>query len=89
MDMIGTLNTAADRSASGARLGGHADAGSRYPGPSVEILINAANSDHVPFLDKGIPAALTIGGADCRNEIQTSRGTPNRVSFDPSWKYYE
>ncbi|MBY5456878.1 Zn-dependent exopeptidase M28 [Rhizobium leguminosarum] len=70
-------------------MNGLVDAASSYPGPAVEISINAANSDHVPILDKGIPAVLTIEGTDSPNKIHTSRDTLDRGSFDPSWKYRE
>ncbi len=89
MDMIGALNTVAPtvllegRVVSQPLLDGLADAASRYTGLNVETSVNAANSDHVPFLDKGIPAVLTIEGADSTSEeIHTSRDTLDRINFD-------
>ncbi|WP_287291232.1 M20/M25/M40 family metallo-hydrolase [Mesorhizobium sp.] len=84
MDMIGTLNTPAPtvllegRVISQPMLDGLADAASRYTSLAVETSVNAAN-----FLDKGIPAVLTIEGADSANdEIHTSRDTLDRINFD-------
>ena len=89
MDMIGTLNTPEPtvllegRGISQPMLDGLADAASRYTSLAVETSVNAANSDHVPFLDKGIPAVLTIEGADSTNDnIHTSRDTLDRINFD-------
>ncbi|TBB15611.1 Zn-dependent exopeptidase M28 (plasmid) [Rhizobium ruizarguesonis] len=88
MDMIGTLNTPVPtvllegRAISQSMLDSLADAASRYTGLALETSVNAANSDHVPFLDKGIPAVLTIEGADSSNdEIHTSRDTLDRINF--------
>lgn len=89
MDMIGTLNTPAPtvllegRVISQPLLDGLADAAARYTGLAIETSVNAANSDHVSFLDKGIPAVLTIEGADSTNDqIHTSRDTLDRINFD-------
>lgn len=89
MDMIGTLNTPAPtvllegRAISQPILDGLADAAARYTGLAVETSVNAANSDHVSFLDKGIPAVLTIEGADSTNDqIHTSHDTLDRINFD-------
>ncbi|CCE98515.1 aminopeptidase, putative (plasmid) [Sinorhizobium fredii HH103] len=89
MDMIGALNTPAPtvllegRTVSQPVLDGLAEAASRYTGLTVETSVNAANSDHVSFLDKGMPAVLTIEGADSTNdEIHTSRDTLDRINFD-------
>jgi Zn-dependent M28 family amino/carboxypeptidase len=89
MDMIGTLNTPVPtvllegRALSQAMLDGLAAAAATYTTLAVETSVNAANSDHVSFLDKGIPAVLTIEGADSTNdEIHTARDTLDRVNFD-------
>ena len=56
---------------------------STYTALAVETSVNAANSDHVSFLDKGIPAVLTIEGADSTNdEVHTARDTLDRINFD-------
>jgi hypothetical protein len=89
MDMIGTLNTPdatvllEGRPLSQAMLDGLAAAASRYTSLAVETSLNAANSDHVSFLDKGIPAVLTIEGADSTNdEIHSARDTLDRINFE-------
>jgi len=89
MDMIGTLNTPAPtvllegRTLSQPLLDSLAIAAATYTGLAVETSTNAANSDHVSFLDKGIPAVLTIEGADSTNhEVHTARDTLDRINFD-------
>jgi hypothetical protein len=89
MDMIGMLNTPnatvllEGRPLSQAMLDGLAAAASRYTSLAVETSVNAANSDHVSFLDKGIPAVLTIEGADSTNDdIHSARDTLDRINFD-------
>ena len=37
-------------------------------------------SDHVPFIDAGLPAVLTIEGADDQNFDETRRATRSWVS---------
>jgi hypothetical protein len=89
MDMIGTLNTASPtvllegRAVSRVLLDGLAAAAASYTQLSVETSLNAANSDHVSFLDNGIPAVLTIEGGDSANdEIHTARDTLDRLNID-------
>src|SRR3954452_12987066 len=89
MDMIGTLNTPAPTVLLEARafarplLDRLAAAASNYTTLAVETSINAANSDHVSFLDKGILAVLTIEGADSTNdEIHTAHDTLDHINFD-------
>jgi Peptidase family M28 len=89
MDMIGTLNTPVPtvllegRRLSQPMLDGLSSAASTYTALAVETSVNAANSDHVTFLDKGIPAVLTIEGADSTNdEVHTARDTLDRINFD-------
>ncbi|WP_138733367.1 M20/M25/M40 family metallo-hydrolase [Modestobacter excelsi] len=46
---------------------------------AVQTSLNPFNSDHVPFLDQGIPAVLTIEGADGANDrVHTDR---DRIEF--------
>jgi Zn-dependent M28 family amino/carboxypeptidase len=82
MDMIAGRNTAA----AGVLLEGAAvsrdviDALARaavtYTGLAVSTSTSPANSDHVPFIDVGIPAVLTIEGADGTNaRVHTERDT--------------
>ena len=89
MDMIGRLNIATPtvllegRALSQAMIDGLSAAASTYTNLAVETSLNAANSDHVSFLEKGIPAVLTIEGADSTNEeIHTARDTLDRINFD-------
>jgi Zn-dependent M28 family amino/carboxypeptidase len=73
MDMIGCRNTpAAGVLLEGAAvsqdvLDGLARAAATYTGLAVEVSLNPFNSDHVPFIDAGLPAVLTIEGADGTN----------------------
>ncbi len=89
MDMIGTLNVPAPTVLlEGAPLSqtvidGLAAAAATYTGLTVETSLNPFNSDHVPFIDKGVPAVLTIEGADSTNdEIHTARDTLDHINFD-------
>jgi hypothetical protein len=46
---------------------------------AVQTSLHPFNSDHVPFLDRGIPAVLTIEGADGANDrVHTDR---DRIEF--------
>jgi hypothetical protein len=73
LDMVGSLNTAsptvllegAPRSA--PMINDLATAAAGWTGLTVETSLNPFASDHVPFLDAGIPAVLTIEGADSAN----------------------
>jgi Zn-dependent M28 family amino/carboxypeptidase len=43
---------------------------------AVQTSLNPFNSDHVPFIDLGIPAVLTIEGTDSANDrVHTERDT--------------
>ena len=74
MDMIATLNTAAPTvllegaPLSKSLIDGLADAASTYTKLAVQTSLKPFNSDHVPFIDAGIPAVLTIEGADSANK---------------------
>jgi hypothetical protein len=73
LDMVGSLNSAAPTVLlEGAVLSGSliedlASAAATYTGLAVETSLHPFASDHVPFLDGGIPAVLTIEGADGAN----------------------
>jgi hypothetical protein len=82
MDMIAGRNTAV----AGVLLEGAAvsrdvidalaRAASTYTGLAVSVGLSPANSDHVPFIDVGIPAVLTIEGADGTNaRVHTEQDT--------------
>jgi Zn-dependent M28 family amino/carboxypeptidase len=60
-----------------------ARAAATYTGLAVSTSTSPANSDHVPFLDVGIPAVLTIEGADGTNaRVHTERDTLAALDLD-------
>jgi Zn-dependent M28 family amino/carboxypeptidase len=73
MDMIGCRNTPeAGVLLEGAAvsqdvLDGLARAAATYTDLAVQVSLNPFNSDHVPFIDAGLPAVLTIEAADGTN----------------------
>jgi len=73
LDMVGSLNTAAPTvllegaPRSAPMINDLATAAAGWTGLTVETSLNPFASDHVPFLDAGIPAVLTIEGADSAN----------------------
>jgi Peptidase family M28 len=73
LDMIGSLNTAAPTvllegaPRSAVLVDDLARAAATVTGLTVETSLDPFASDHVPFLDAGIPAVLTIEGADSAN----------------------
>lgn len=89
MDMIGSLNTPT-RSVmlEGAALSqrvidGLGAAAATHTTLKIETSLNPFNSDHVPFIDAGIPAVLTIEGADNTNgNVHSDRDTIDRVNSD-------
>jgi Peptidase family M28 len=90
MDMIGSLNSPAPSSVllEGASLSqrvidGLNEAAATYTQLSVQTSLHAANSDHVPFIRAGLPAVLTIEGADHTNStIHSSEDTIDRIDYD-------
>jgi hypothetical protein len=89
MDMIAGLNVPAR----GVLLEGAAvsrdvfdalaRASATYTGLGVSVSTSPANSDHVPFIDVGIPAVLTIEGADGTNRrIHTELDTLPHLDLD-------
>jgi hypothetical protein len=89
MDMIGTLNTPAPTvllegaELSQSVINGLAVAAATYTELSVQTSLNPFNSDHVSFIENGMPAVLTIEGADSANdEIHTARDTLDHINFD-------
>jgi Zn-dependent M28 family amino/carboxypeptidase len=89
MDMIGSLNsTTRSVLLEGAALAqrvldGLARAAATYTALTVERSLKPFASDHVPFIDAGIPAVLTIEGSDNTNTaIHSERDTINRISYD-------
>ena len=89
MDMIASLNTST-RSVllEGATLSqrvinGLKEAAATYTHLTVETSLNPFASDHVPFINKGIPAVLTIEGADNANSrIHSANDTIDHVESD-------
>ena len=60
-----------------------AEAAHTYTGLTVQTSLSPYNSDHVPFIDAGIPAVLTIEGADGANDnINTANDTLQFVDVD-------
>jgi hypothetical protein len=80
LDMVGSLNTATPTvllegaPLSKSLIDDLAAAAATYAELVVETSLKPFASDHVPFLDGGIPAVLTIEGADSANgNIHTDR----------------
>ncbi len=73
MDMIASKNTAVPTvllegaPVSSGQMADLAAAAAAYTGLKVETSLNPFASDHVPFINAGIPALLTIEGADSAN----------------------
>ena len=66
-------------------IDGLAAAAATYTGLIVQTSLNPFNSDHVSFIENGMPAVLTIEGADGANdEIHTARDTLDHINFDLS-----
>jgi len=89
MDMIGKLNIPTPTvllegaPLSQSVIDGLATCAATYTNLNVETSTSAANSDHVSFIRKGVPAVLTIEGADSGNEdIHSARDTIDRISLD-------
>ena len=89
MDMIATKNTAiADGDARGCAgvvepdRRALATAAATYTGLKVETSLNPFASDHVPFINAGVPAVLTIEGADSANgHIHSANDTLNFIDW--------
>jgi hypothetical protein len=73
MDMVATRNTAQPTvllegaTVSSGQIDALATAAATYTGLRVETSLHPFASDHVPFIDAGIPAVLTIEGTDSAN----------------------
>jgi Zn-dependent M28 family amino/carboxypeptidase len=89
MDMIGSLNSSS-RSVllEGAPLSqrvidGLSQAAADYTELIVETSLNPFNSDHVPFINAGVPAVLTIEGADnTNNNVHSSADTIETIDYE-------
>jgi hypothetical protein len=90
MDMIGSLNSPAPSSVllEGASLSqsvidGLNEAAATYTQLTVQTSLHSANSDHVPFIRAGLPAVLTIEGADHTNgTVHSNEDTIDRIDYD-------
>jgi hypothetical protein len=60
-----------------------ARAAATYTTLVTQVSLNPFDSDHVPFIDAGLPAVLTIEGTDGAFEHEhTGRDTPDRLDFE-------
>jgi Zn-dependent M28 family amino/carboxypeptidase len=60
-----------------------AEAAATYTALTVETSLNPFASDHVPFIQAGIPAVLTIEGADSTNgNIHSIGDTLEHINYD-------
>jgi len=89
MDMIAHLNTAEPAvlieggPISQALIDAAAAAAETFTGLTVQTSLHFFNSDHVPFINAGIPAVLLIEGNDSANtHVHTSRDTLDRLNAD-------
>jgi hypothetical protein len=89
MDMIASKNTVEPTvllegaQLSSGQMADLATAAATYTGLKVETSLNPFASDHVPFINAGIPAVLTIEGADSANgHIHTATDTLNFLDWD-------
>jgi hypothetical protein len=89
MDMIGSLNS----SSRGVLLEGApvsqsvidrlSEAASTYTSLAVETSLHPFASDHVPFIEKGVPAVLTIESADNTNHtVHSAQDTVDRIDYE-------
>ena len=88
MDMVATLNTPnatvllEGGAVSQPLMAELADAAATYTSLTVETSLDPFASDHVPFINAGIPAVLTIEGSDSANgNIHTANDTLDHIDF--------
>jgi Peptidase family M28 len=89
MDMIASMNTSTQSvllegaTLSQRVINGLKEAAAIYTRLTVETSLNPFASDHVPFINMGIPAVLTIEGADnTNNRIHSANDTIDHVKPD-------
>ena len=89
MDMIASLNSPAPTvllegaALSQTVIDGLAAAAATYTGLAVQTSLHPFNSDHVPFLDAGVPAVLTIEGTDDANHnIHSAEDTLAHINWE-------
>ena len=88
MDMIACLNSPTRSvlleggTVSQAAIDGLSEAAATYTDLSVEVNLNPAARDHVPFILAGLPAVLTIEGADSTNHnVHSANDTVATLDF--------
>ncbi|MHA7772990.1 M28 family metallopeptidase [Roseibium sp. M-1] len=86
MDMIGSVNSEPPtvllegHAISQTQISALAQSAADFTTLAVQTSLNPFASDHVPFIEAGIPAVLTIEGADGANSaIHTANDTLDRV----------
>ena len=86
MDMIGHVNTTPEKvllegaAVSQGVIDGLAAAAGQFTTIGVQTSLSPFASDHVPFINAGVPAVLTIEGADGANDqIHTAGDVLSRV----------
>jgi FMN phosphatase YigB (HAD superfamily) len=89
MDMIATLNTPSPgvllegAPVSQSMIDGLTSAAATFSTLAVSTSLTPFNSDHVPFIDVGIPAVLTIEGADGSNDnVHTDADTLDKIDIE-------
>lgn len=89
MDMIGSLNSPSrsvlleGAAVSQSIIDSLGEAASTYTQLTVETSLHPFASDHVPFINAGISAVLTIEGADNTNHtVHSANDTIDRISYD-------
>jgi len=89
MDMIGTLSTPTPAvllegtTESQHVIDALAEAAEEFTSLVVQTSLNPFNSDHVPFIQAGIPAVLTIEGADGANaNVHSAADTLDTIDDD-------
>ena len=89
MDMIGSVNATPPAvllegaALSQSLIDGLSASAAQFTSLTVQTSLNPFASDHVPFIDAGIPAVLTIEGADSANSaIHTADDTLDKVDAD-------
>ena len=89
MDMIACRNTSnatvllEGAAVSQAVIDALADIAQAHTSLAVQTSLEPFNSDHVPFIDLGIPAVLTIEGTDSANDrVHTERDTLDTLDIN-------
>lgn len=89
MDMIGTLNTSdptvllEGSTVSQTVIDDLSDMAFTYTSLTVQTSLYPYASDHVPFINAGLPAVLTIEGADSANSnIHSAEDTIDHIDYD-------